>query len=114
VGVVSRALNAFHKLLPWGGIVAGGLGAGLFHQIGSDSVFNDCRYSTPIPVVLLGLMALLLIAAGAAGSWSVWRGKDEGSARRLVAVVSLMVAALLTFFVLLTVLAALIIPPCHA
>ena len=111
---MSRAPKVFQQLVPWGGMLVGAIAAALFHPLGADNVFFNCQYSTPIPVVILGLAALLLIAGGAAASWSVWREKGEGSARRLVAGVSLMVAALLAFFGLLTIAAALIIPPCHA
>lgn len=111
---MSRARSILHKLLPWGGIVGGILGAALAHQIGSDSVFNDCATASPTVVLLAGLLGLALIGLGAFGSWTVYSRKDGGESRSLVATVSLMTAALLAFAILMPMIAALMIPPCHA
>ena len=110
----SRASRAREALLPWGGLIGGTLGAGLAHQIGSESVFNDCQAASPVPVLIVGVLGLLLIAGGALGSWKVWGHKDEEPSRRLIASVSLMTAGLLAFATLLPMIAALIIPSCLA
>ena len=109
---MSRSSKIVGTLLPWGGLIGGILGAGLAHQIGSDSVFNDCRAAAPGTVLLVCLLGLLIIGAGAWGSWKVHGDKKEVGARKLIATVSLMTAALLVFAILLPIAAALIIPPC--
>jgi hypothetical protein len=109
-----RASRMAERLRPWGGLIGGGLGAGLAHQIGSDSVFNDCQAASPGVVVAACLLGLLLIGGGAFASWTVWRDKGGPAPRRFIATISMMIAPLLAFAVLLSLSAALIIPPCHA
>lgn len=99
---------------PWAGIALGALGLGLAHQLGSDNVFNDCRSASPAVVLIACLAGLVIIAAGAAISWKVWRRHDEGPARKLIASVSLMIAGLFAFALLLPMIASLVLPACHA
>ena len=102
-----------HHFLPWAGLATGLVGAGLIHQFGSEGVFNDCAAISPVPILLVGLVALALTAAGAFGSWRVYRHKDEGQSRRLAAMISLGTAALFVMAILLPMIAALVIPPCY-
>jgi hypothetical protein len=111
---MSQARTRADKLLPWAGLVLGALGGGLAHQVGSDSTFNDCAFASPVIVWIGGLAGLSIVLAGAALSWSVWRRRTEGPARRLIAGVSMMTATLLTLAIILPLIAALVIPPCHA
>jgi hypothetical protein len=102
------------RFMPWGGLALGTLGAGLAHQLGSDATFQDCTVGSPWMVIAGTLAGLALIAGGALLSWRVYATHGEGPARRLIAAVSLMTAALLALAVILPLVAALLIPPCWA
>jgi hypothetical protein len=100
--------------MPWGGLALGTLGFFVAHQLGSDATFQDCTAGSPW-IVLLGTIAgLALIGLGALASWRVFDAKGEGPARRLIATVSLMAAALFAMAVVLPLIAALVIPRCWA
>jgi hypothetical protein len=105
---------ALDRFMPWGGIALGTTGYFLAHQIGSDSTFQDCRIGSPTIVILGTLVGLAVIALGAFASWPVFRGSDEGPARRLVAAISLMACVLFAIGVTLPLIASLVIPPCWA
>jgi glucose uptake protein GlcU len=101
----------FAEFKPWAGLVAGMGGAGLQHQLVSDSMHFDCRYGHYD--LLVGLGALLLIVIGALVSWSAARTHREAeSTRRFVAHMSLMAAALFALMVLWGIMAGTILPPC--
>jgi hypothetical protein len=100
--------------MPWAGLALGTLGFFVQHQLGSDSVFQGCRAASPGVVILGAVVGLVLIAAGAFGSWKVFGARDETAARRLVAAVSLMACALYAIGTALPVIATLIIPGCWA
>ena len=76
-------------------------------------MFNDCAAVSPGPILLVSLLGLALTAAGAVGSWRVYKRKREESSRRLIAMVSLGMAALFAMAILLPVVASLVIPPCY-
>ena len=109
-----KAKSASDIFMPWAGLALGTLGFFLAHQIGSDSTFQDCRFSSPRIVILATLLGLILIGLGALGSWRVYTGKGETAARRLVATVGLLACALYTMGVVLPSIAALVIPRCWA
>jgi hypothetical protein len=100
--------------MPWAGLALGTTGLFLAHQIGSDATFQDCRTGSPGAVILGTLIGLFLIAVGALGSWRIYAAEDEGPARRLVAIVSMLSCALYAIGVLLPFIAALVIPRCWA
>jgi hypothetical protein len=100
--------------MPWGGLALGTLGAGLAHQLGGDSTFQNCKLGSPWIVIVGTIVGLALVAAGAFASWRVFGAEGETPARRLIATVSLMAAALFALAVLLPFIAALVIPPCWA
>ena len=101
----------FAELKPWAGLIAGMGGAGLQHQLVSDSLHFDCRYGRYD--LLVGLLALLLIVVGAAFSWSAVRAHPgPESTRRFVAHMSLMAAALFALMVLWGIMAGAILPAC--
>ena len=102
------------RFMPWGGLALGTLGAGLAHQIGAESTFQDCTVGSPWIVIAGTVLGLALIAAGAIASYRVFRGDAEGPSRRLVAAVSLLACALFVMAVLLPLIAALLIPQCWA
>jgi len=102
------------RFMPWGGLALGTLGAGIAHQLGSDATFQDCAAGSPWIVVVAALVGLALIAAGALASWRVFAARDEAPARRMIAAVSLMAAALFALAVVLPFISALVIPRCWA
>jgi hypothetical protein len=100
--------------MPWAGLALGTTGYFLAHQIGSDSTFQDCRFSSPWIVILGTVLGLVVIGGGAFGSWGVYAARDETPARRLIAVVGLLACTLYTIGVVLPLIASLVIPRCWA
>lgn len=98
--------------MPWAGLALGTIGYFLAHQLGSDSAFQDCRVGSPLVVFIGTIAALVIIGAGALGSWRVYAADGQGSARRLVAIVGLLACALYAIGVTLPFIAALVIPRC--
>jgi hypothetical protein len=102
------------RFMPWSGLGLGTLGAGFAHQLGSDSTFQDCQFSAPAVVIVGTILGLLLVGAGALGSWRVHAAESETPARRMIAVVSLMASSLFAVAIILPFVAALVIPRCWA
>jgi hypothetical protein len=100
------------RFMPWAGLALGTLGGGTAHQLGAYSIFQDCRFSSPLMVIVGTILGLALISAGAAGSWGVWSADAETPSRRMVAAVSLMASAIFAMAVVLPLIAALLIPRC--
>jgi hypothetical protein len=100
------------RFMPWSGLALGTLGAGLAHQLGADSTFQDCRVGSPAIVIVGTIAGLSLIGLGALGSWRVYGADNETPARHLVATVSLMACALFALAVILPFIAAMVIPGC--
>jgi hypothetical protein len=100
------------RFMPWAGIALGTLGAGLAHQLGVDATFQDCRYGSPLIVIIGTIVGLVLVAAGALGSWRVYSSDGEGPARQMVAIVSVMASGVFALAILLPFIAALVIPRC--
>jgi hypothetical protein len=106
MGPVKKARKAAGMLLPWAALIGGGLGWALSQQIGSESVFDHCTGGTLTLVLVVGLLGLLLSAAGGLLSWRVWRSEEETEARRFIAAFTCGVAALLALAILLQSLSA--------
>ena len=102
------------RFMPWAGLAFGTAGYFLAHQIGSDSTFQDCRVGSPLIVLLGTIIGLLVIGAGALGSWRIFGADAETPARKLVAIVGLMACALFALGVILPLIASLVIPRCWA
>jgi hypothetical protein len=102
------------RFMPWAGLALGTLGAGLAHQIGSDSTFQDCQFSSPSVVFLGTIIGIVLVTLGALWSWRVYAAESETPARKLVAVVSLMACGLFALAIVLPFIASLVIPRCWA
>jgi hypothetical protein len=100
--------------MPWAGLALGTLGYFIQHQLGSDAVFQDCRVGSLLVVIIGTIVGLLIIAAGALGSWRVFASDAEPPARRLVATISLLACALYAMGTVLPFIAALVIPRCWA
>jgi phosphoglycerol transferase MdoB-like AlkP superfamily enzyme len=109
-----RAERVRDRFMPWSGIALGTVGFFLTHQLGSDSVFQDCRVGSPTMVIVATIAGLALIALGALGSWRIYGADAETPARKLVAVVGLMASAFFALGVILPLIASLVIPQCWA
>lgn len=107
-------------LAPWSGLAAGTLGWALTHQIGSDSIQDDCSVGHPLFVLGVAIAGAIILAAGAWLSYRLWHGSDAADdqpfagSRRFIAGVSLMAAAIFLMAIVLQTLAAFIIPACLA
>jgi hypothetical protein len=100
----------FEALTPWAGLVMGIAAAGFVHQFGSDGTFDHCETMAPVPVILVAVLGMVVTLGSGLISWRSLHSA-EGS-RRVVAIISAGMALLFTFFIILTVIAALLIPPC--
>lgn len=109
---MSRAAKLGELALPWSGMAAAALGAGLAHQIGSDGIFSDCPGSSPLVVFAACLVGVLIVGAGAFGSWIAWRRTAAEPPLRMIAGVSLMLCGLALFAIILPTIAAVVIPTC--
>ena len=98
--------------MPWAGLALGTLGAGLAHQIGAEATFQDCKFGSPLIVILAAILGLVLVALGALGSWRVWGADGETQARRMIAVVGVMACGLYALAIILPLIASLVIPRC--
>jgi uncharacterized membrane protein len=110
---MKKGARVREQLMPWAGLVAGTLATGLAHQVGSDSVFNDCASASPVTVLIAALVGLAAVADGGLASWRVVKSRSEGPARRLVAIISVGVVALFVMAILLPLIASLVLPPCY-
>ena len=102
------------RFMPWAGLALGTLGAGLAHQIGSDSTFQDCQFSSPAVVFAGTILGIALVTLGTLGSWRVYAAEGETPTRRMIAIVSVMACALFALAIILPFIASLVIPRCWA
>ena len=111
---MSRPRSALASLAPWLGTIAAIVGWGVSHQLGSDSIFDDCSAGGGAFVLLVCAPALVLTVVGGVFSFGVWSGGGEGEGRRFIGLVSGLLAALAAFAILLQIAAGLILPGCAA
>lgn len=102
------------RFMPWSGLFLGTIGYFIFHQLGSDSTFQDCQAGSPQMVIVATIIGLAIVALGAFGSWRVYAGEGGTPSRHLIAVVSLLACALFTMAIVLPFIASLLIPGCWA
>jgi hypothetical protein len=117
VGAVTSQKNlpVKERLLPWSGLIAVLLGWALTHQIGSNSNFDKCAATGPLPMALLGLAGLVVLLAGGLLSHRVWRrGESETQARRLLGLVGTGMCALFATALVFQTISSFIIPQCFA
>jgi hypothetical protein len=109
---VSRPEGAWQLFKPWSGLVAGVVGASIAHQFGSEGTFDNCAAVSPGPLLLVTVMC---IAAAIAGGWlssQVVRDRPSVRTSQLIAIISIGMAALAVFGLLLPMIAALMLPAC--
>ena len=104
----SRALSA--ALTPWAGLVIGLIAAAFVHQFGSEGTFDHCDVFAPGPAIVVALAGLVATLTAGFTSWRSMRGADE--TRRLIAAISVGMALLFAFAIILPVFAAVLISPC--
>jgi hypothetical protein len=109
---MKRSSHLGDVLMPWAGLVAGTVAAGVAHQFGADGVFDHCSSFSPGPLLVIELVGIAVAAAGGLTSWRVLLADSETHARKVVATVSVGAASLFVFAMLLPIIASLLIPPC--
>jgi len=89
-------------------------GWGLHHQVVSDSLHFDCHATAGVRGIGWGVVALLIVAAGALASWRALPNEEAkpNPLRRFIVHLSLMAAMLATLGIAFQVLAAAIVPGC--
>jgi hypothetical protein len=92
-------------------LVAGGWA--LSHQIGSDSVFDECASRGGGFVVLVSFAGLVMTAAGGLVCFAAWR-VPEKSGRSFLGLIGGLLALLAGFAIILQIAAGLILPACAA
>ena len=98
---------------PWAGMVGAGLAWILAHQIGSDGTLYDCRVGAEVTIGV-GLVTLIATALSGLASFRLWRRGGETEARRFIALLGWLFAILLGLAILLSTIAAVILPECAA
>jgi hypothetical protein len=107
-----RRSEARDLFMPWAGLVAGVVAAGVTHQFGSEGMFDFCAVVSPVPLLIVAVLGLALSIAGGLASLTVLRGDSETPVRKLVAIISIGVVGLFCLAILLPMIASLILPPC--
>ena len=106
-----KRARAVMELWPWAGLAGAALAWALAHQIGSDSLFDDCSAGLVLTTVV-GVLTLLLTAVSGLASFRLWRRHGETAARRFVALLGWLFALLLALAILLPTIAAFLLPGC--
>lgn len=96
---------------PWAGLAVGLIAAAFVHQFGSDSTFDHCGTASPGPLLIVAAVGLLACLLSGLASWRGIQG-SANEARRVVAMVSIGMAALFAFAILLPMIAAITLPAC--
>jgi hypothetical protein len=98
--------------MPWAGLTAGVIAAGVSHQFGAEGTFDNCAVISPIPLLLVNLLGIAVVAAGALASWRILRQDAETHARKVIAFISVGASGLFLLAILLPMIASLVIPRC--
>ena len=100
-------------LMPWAGLFLAGLAWFGAHQTGSNAAFDNCTATDWVFNATVNLIGLALAVAGGFFSWKIWRrGADETEGRRFLGLTGILLAALLTFALILQLLSGFIVPRC--
>jgi hypothetical protein len=104
---------ALDRLQPFVGILMVAGGWALSHQIGSNSVFDDCTARPGGFVVLVSLLGLAMTIAGGLYALHAWAA-PERKGRSFLGLLGALLALVAGFAVLLQLAAGLILPACAA
>jgi drug/metabolite transporter (DMT)-like permease len=100
-------------LMPWAGVVLAGVAWFTAHQVGSDSVFDNCEAGNPLFNAVVNLIGLALAVLGGVYGRRIWRrGEDETEGRRFLGLLGMLFAMLLSFALVLQLVAGFIVPRC--
>jgi hypothetical protein len=106
-------LDLISRPQPFLGIVLVSAGWALSHQLGSNSVFDNCASSGGVVVVLASLLGLVAVAIG--GLYCLPSAQHAaGSGRRFLGILGALLALIAGFAIVLQIAAGLILPPCAA
>ena len=98
--------------LAWAALAAGAAAWFVSQQTGSDLSFRHC-HSSPLPAIIVCLLALALAGIGAFLSHRVWdRAAAEHAGTPFTALIGMLTAALLSVAIVYQIAATLIIPSC--
>jgi hypothetical protein len=106
-------LNLLGRPQPLIGVLLVIAGWSLSHQLGSNSVFDDCASRGGGWVLLVSFLGLIVTAAGGVYSLQSWT-LFKGSGRGFLGLVGALLALVAGFAVVLQIAAGLILPPCAA
>jgi hypothetical protein len=98
---------------PFLGILLVSAGWALSHQIGSNSVLDDCTRRGGGFVVLVSLLGLAMAAGGGLDCLRSWRVAGGGG-RGFLALVGMLLSLMAGFAIVLQCLAGLMLPSCAA
>jgi hypothetical protein len=103
-------------LFAWAALAAGALAWFGTQQLGANVSFADCGAGSGLFDLIMGVLALALIAGGALLSLRIWRGRkdEQAPAAPFIAFIGIATGGLLAIAIVLQMLSALIIPSCFA
>jgi hypothetical protein len=110
VPVTGNAL--WQAFRPWAGLAAAVLAGAVAHEFGAFGTFDHCFAISPGPLLIIAVICLILAIAGAWVSAQVARLSSESAPRKVAAVVSVGMAALVLVATILPMIASLTLPPC--
>jgi len=101
-------------LMPWCGLMAAAAGIALFQQVVSDSLHFDCNSTSGAAGLAWGVLAFLVVVAGALVSWRALPPYGANNPlRRFIAHLSLMAAMLACLGIVFQLLAVSLLPGCR-
>ena len=106
------ARHSLERSAPWLGLLTAAVGWGASHQVGSDSLFDDCVHRGPLFVAVVGVIGLSIVIIGGIFAWMEWRDTAATRGRRFLGLIGALLSLLAGFAVILQTIASLIIPPC--
>jgi len=101
------------RLLPWSGLVLGGIAWAVSQQWGTDRTQDACLQAWPWQTILIQLVALIVVGVAAILSWRARREAASPSSG-FIASLSLCSDLIFALAILFHILSTLIIPRCFS